>query len=216
MEIHTSQTDNGALLSHAIKWQRSQGLCCGCKIYCGGWDGGVCGNVISMLRQELRQDLHGHETPPTFLGSPAFVCMSYTFVSRGDSFCQSFKSSECKKRKKKSIEVVGCYFRTFPTCRGAFRGDDCLVTSCKWQNAAHCCGSVRAATHTIPATMSFGFKSGAYSSRARSGWDNSSNSVKACFVYEREGRWDPLPLCSVPRPAGTWPEQETRSLRAEN
>lgn len=61
--------------------------------------GGFCGNVISMLRQELREDLHGHETP-TFLGSPAFVCMSYTFVSRGDSFCQS-STPECRKKKKK-------------------------------------------------------------------------------------------------------------------
>lgn len=118
MEIHTLQTDNGALLSHAIKWQRSQGLCCGCKIYCGGWGGGVCGNVISMLRQELRQDLHGHETPPTFLGSPAFVCMSYTFVSRGDSFCQSFKSSERKKRKKKINRGGGLLFPDFSNLPG--------------------------------------------------------------------------------------------------
>lgn len=58
-----------------------------------------------MLRQELREDLHGHETP-TFLGSPAFVCMSYTFVSRGDSFCQS-STPECRKKKEKNEAGVG-------------------------------------------------------------------------------------------------------------
>lgn len=51
-----------------------------------------------MLRQELQEDLHGHEKL-TFLGSPAFVCMSYTFVSRGDSFCQS-STPECRKMNK--------------------------------------------------------------------------------------------------------------------
>lgn len=118
----------------------------------------------------------GRRLSLTFLGGPAFVCMSYTFVSRGDRSCQSSTPQSTEKRKKNEAGGWtgrvggGCYFRTFPTCRGAFRGDDWLVTSCKWQKAAHCCGSVLAATYSVLATMSLEFQVGPCPSRPDRDW----------------------------------------------
>lgn len=69
-KIRSLAKNEGTVSSPVIKGQRSTGLHYGRRFLLGGV---ICGNVISMLRQDVEQDLHGHETLTFQAALPLFA-----------------------------------------------------------------------------------------------------------------------------------------------
>lgn len=87
------------------------------------------------------------------------------------------------------------------------------MTSRKWQKAAHCCGSVRVATYSVPATMSLEFQVGPCCSKPH--WEWITHPTVSRLVLSTRGVRSSASLFSALQ-AGTRPEQEMGSPRAEN